>query len=54
MSLVQALLAIFLPPLSVFLHRGFGLSLLINLLLLPFGWIPGSVHAIMVLMNEEV
>ncbi len=53
MSLVQALLAIFLPPVSVFLHRGVGFSLLLNIVLWILGWIPGSVHAIMVLMNDE-
>lgn len=45
MSLLTIILNIFLPPVSVGLHRGIGVDLLINILLtLAFG-IPGIIHA---------
>ncbi|KAJ7273617.1 hypothetical protein B0H12DRAFT_1090224 [Mycena haematopus] len=36
--------AIILPPLGVFLERGCGADLLINILLTILGWIPGIIH----------
>ena len=35
MTLIQALLAIFLPPVSVFLQKGVGVHLILNILLGP-------------------
>lgn len=34
-----------LPPVAVFLERGCGCALLINILLCFLGWIPGIKHA---------
>ena len=48
MSLLQLILAILFPPLSVFLQRGFGGTLLINIVLTIIGWIPGVIHALWV------
>ncbi|CAI7639224.1 UPF0057-domain-containing protein [Penicillium manginii] len=45
-DLCNILIAIFLPPLSVFLQRSCGCQLLINIILTCMGWIPGSAHAI--------
>jgi len=39
------LLAIFLPPLSVFLKTGCGADFLVNIGLSILGWIPGVIHA---------
>ena len=48
MSLLQLILAILFPPLSVFLQAGFGVQLLINIVLTIIGWIPGVLHALWV------
>ncbi|MFN4024625.1 MAG: YqaE/Pmp3 family membrane protein [Hyphomonas sp.] len=45
MSLVMILLTIFLPPVAVAIKEGFGLQLLLNILLTLIGWLPGVVHA---------
>lgn len=48
MSLLQLVLAILFPPISVFLQTGFGVQLLINVLLTLIGWLPGVIHALWV------
>ncbi|WVR07756.1 hypothetical protein IAU60_004799 [Kwoniella sp. DSM 27419] len=46
-------LAIFVPPLSVFLKTGCGSALLINILLWILGWIPGVIHAWYIISKYE-
>ena len=46
------LLAILLPPVAVFL-RGTRLQALLNLLLTLIGYVPGMIHAILVLMWQK-
>lgn len=46
--LVLILLAIFLPPVAVFLKKGVGKDLLINILLCLLMFFPGMVHALWV------
>ncbi|MDD2476163.1 MAG: YqaE/Pmp3 family membrane protein [Dysgonamonadaceae bacterium] len=48
MTLLTILLSVLLPPLAVFLKRGVGTPLLINILLTILGWVPGVVHALYV------
>ncbi|KAF8902046.1 hypothetical protein CPB84DRAFT_1846465 [Gymnopilus junonius] len=43
-DICKILLAILLPPLGVFLERGCGADLLINILLTILGYIPGIIH----------
>lgn len=43
-DICKIILAIILPPLGVFLERGCGADLLINILLTILGYIPGSKH----------
>jgi len=43
---VSVLLSFFLPPVGVFLSRGFGLPLLINILLPLLFYLPGAIHAV--------
>ncbi|KAF9071825.1 hypothetical protein BDP27DRAFT_1321435 [Rhodocollybia butyracea] len=38
-------LALFLPPVAVFIKRGCGCDLFINICLDLLGWIPGVLHA---------
>ncbi|KAK1921951.1 hypothetical protein DB88DRAFT_496686 [Papiliotrema laurentii] len=37
-------IALFIPPIPVFIKRGCGADLLINLILWFLGWIPGVIH----------
>jgi uncharacterized membrane protein YqaE (UPF0057 family) len=52
MSIIDILLAIFLPPLAVLLRFGVGRDFLINLLLTLLGGIPGMIHALYVLSRK--
>jgi uncharacterized membrane protein YqaE (UPF0057 family) len=47
-DICKIILAIILPPLGVFLERGCGPDLLINILLTILGYIPGIIHALYV------
>ncbi|MHC5004757.1 MAG: YqaE/Pmp3 family membrane protein [Planctomycetota bacterium] len=43
--------AFFLPPLAVGIKEGLGTSLLINILLTLLLWLPGFIHAIIVVVR---
>jgi len=45
-KVLLVILAIFLPPLAVFLADGCGSQFWLNVLLCIFFWIPGIIHAI--------
>jgi uncharacterized membrane protein YqaE (UPF0057 family) len=47
-KLVLIILAIFLPPIAVFLKSGIGKDLLINVLLCLLFYVPGIIHALWV------
>lgn len=49
MDLISILLAIFLPPLAVFLKVGFTSHFWINVVLTLIGYVPGILHAFWVL-----
>jgi uncharacterized membrane protein YqaE (UPF0057 family) len=51
--LIRLLLAIVLPPLSVFLTAGVGSALIINILLTFLGWIPGIIHALWLISKQS-
>jgi uncharacterized membrane protein YqaE (UPF0057 family) len=53
MNLVRILLGLFVPPLGVFLTVGFGPTFLINVLLTVLGILPGSIHALWVIVKHE-
>ena len=53
MKLLRFLLGLVLPPLGVFLSVGVGPTLLINVLLTLLGWLPGSIHAIWLLLSMK-
>jgi len=44
-KLVLIVLAIFLPPLAVFLKKGAGTDLIINVVLCFLLWLPAIIHA---------
>lgn len=50
-KLIIILLAIFLPPVAVFMKEGIGKHLIINILLCLLFVLPGSVHALWVNMR---
>ncbi|MGB2927136.1 MAG: YqaE/Pmp3 family membrane protein [Limnothrix sp.] len=52
MDIVRILIAIFLPPLGVFLQVGIGPQFWINILLTLLGYIPGIVHAIWIILKR--
>ncbi len=45
---VLILLALFLPPVAVFIKEGIGKHLIINIVLCILFWVPAIVHAIWV------
>lgn len=53
MKLLRIITGILLPPLGVFLTVGIGPTLLINILLTVLGWLPGSIHAVWVIVKRE-
>ncbi|HEY9603251.1 MAG TPA: YqaE/Pmp3 family membrane protein [Allocoleopsis sp.] len=53
MNLLRIILGILLPPLGVFMTVGVGPTLIINILLTLLGWLPGSIHALWVIVKHE-
>lgn len=45
-KIIQIVLALFLPPIAVFLKYGVGKDLLINIVLCVFFFVPGVIHAL--------
>ncbi|KAJ7636397.1 plasma membrane proteolipid 3 [Roridomyces roridus] len=50
-DVIKLIGAIILPPLGVFLERGCGTDLLINILLTLLGYIPGIIHAVYIIFK---
>ncbi|MDJ0799814.1 MAG: YqaE/Pmp3 family membrane protein [Calothrix sp. MO_167.B12] len=51
--LLRLIIGFVIPPLGVFLTTGISSTLLINILLTLVGWLPGSIHAIWVILKQE-
>lgn len=51
-KLVAIIVSILLPPLAVFLKKGAGKDLVINILLCLLAFFPGVVHALWVCMQD--
>lgn len=47
-KIVLIIVSLLLPPLAVFLKKGVGKDLLINVLLCFLIWVPGIIHALWV------
>lgn len=54
MSILEIILAIILPPLAVGLRTGLNGTFLLNVVLTIIGWIPGVIHAFIVLSKNKV
>ena len=52
MDVLRILIAILLPPLGVFLQVGIGLHFWLNILLTIFGYVPGIIHAIWIILKR--
>ncbi len=52
MDIIRILLAIFLPPVGVFLQVGLGLHFWINILLTLLGYLPGIIHALYIILKK--
>lgn len=52
MDIIRIIIAIFLPPLGVFLQVGLGTDFWINLLLTILGYLPGIIHAVWVIAKK--
>ena len=53
MNLIRIILAIFLPPVAVFLTVGIALQFWINIILTLCGVLPGSIHAVWVIVRKQ-
>lgn len=53
MNLIRIILAIFVPPVAVFLTDGIGPAFVINILLTLLGILPGSIHALWLVVKHE-
>jgi uncharacterized membrane protein YqaE (UPF0057 family) len=49
-KLLLVILAILLPPLAVGLTNGVGGSLVLNIILTIIGYVPGVIHALLVVL----
>lgn len=52
-KLIQILIAFFLPPISVLMTNGLGLQFLFNILLCLLFVLPGSIHALYLLLRDR-
>ena len=52
MDIIRIIIAIFIPPLGVFLQEGLGKHFWINLILTLLGYIPGIVHALWIILRR--
>jgi uncharacterized membrane protein YqaE (UPF0057 family) len=52
-NLIRIILSVIVPPVGVFLKVGLGLQFWLNILLTLFGYIPGLVHAIWIIAQDN-
>lgn len=50
-KLLLVIIAIFIPPLAVGLKSGIGMALLINIILTLLFYVPGLIHALIVILT---
>ena len=50
-KIVLIILAILIPPVAVFLKKGVGKDLVINIILCIFFYLPGIIHALWLVMK---
>ncbi|MAO92300.1 MULTISPECIES: YqaE/Pmp3 family membrane protein [unclassified Hwanghaeella] len=52
MDIVRIIIALFLPPVAAFLTVGLGLQFWLNLILTCFFFLPGSIHALWLVVKK--
>lgn len=52
-KLVLILLCIFLPPVAVFIMRGIGGALFLNIILVLLFFVPAMIHALWIALNDK-
>jgi uncharacterized membrane protein YqaE (UPF0057 family) len=52
-KILLCIIAIFFPPLAVFLETGCGFELLLNVILTILGWLPGVLHALFIIFYQK-
>ncbi len=50
--LIRLILAVVLPPLSVYLSTGLSSALIVNILLTLLGYVPGIIHALWIVTKQ--
>jgi len=50
-TICKLIIAIILPPLGVFIQRGWGADLAINVVLTLMGYLPGIIHAVYLILK---
>ena len=50
-KLLMVIISILLPPLAVFLQKGAGQDLIINIVLCIFFWVPGILHGLWITLK---
>lgn len=53
MNILRVICSIFIPPLGVLLQVGFGMHFWLNILLTLFGYFPGLIHALWIILKEN-
>ncbi|MCI5165082.1 MAG: YqaE/Pmp3 family membrane protein [Candidatus Electrothrix sp. GM3_4] len=51
-DVLRIILSLIIPPVGVFLQVGFGMHFWINIILTLFGYIPGLIHAIYIILKK--
>ncbi|MCI5137196.1 MAG: YqaE/Pmp3 family membrane protein [Candidatus Electrothrix sp. AR1] len=49
---LRIILSLIIPPVGVFLQVGFGMHFWINILLTLFGYLPGVLHAVWIILKK--
>lgn len=52
MGFLSVVASIIIPPVGVFLKRGFGWSFLLSIVLTVLGYVPGLLHALWVVTHD--
>jgi uncharacterized membrane protein YqaE (UPF0057 family) len=53
MTLIEVVLAIFLPPVAAFMKVGLGLHFWLNIVLTLLGGLPGMIHALWLVARDR-
>ena len=53
MDIIRIIFAILLPPVGVFMQVGLGGAFWLSILLTLFGYIPGIIHAIYIIVSRK-